>query len=162
MSHHGFTLNLCKDRNWAPRKLEVRSSLDFWAVVENRVSAVRFDTESCWDITSDEEGAMELKAFREDWWQPKGGKVRFVGKEKKPICVGIWSCSSNKLWWTMGWEVVDITSYDLFPFSFSLLSSNYLYIEVDDVSRGRGLVKIEIGGFSQTLGGETLMESINL
>jgi len=114
LSHHGFTLDLCKDRNWAPPKLEVRSSLDFW----NRVS-VRFDGESCWDIAS-EEGVMELKAFKEDWWQPKGGKVRFVGKGKNPICVEIWSCSSNKLWWAMVWEVVDITSYDLF--SFSLIS----------------------------------------
>lgn len=153
MSHHGFTLDLFKDRNWGPPKVGVRSSLDFWEVVENRVSD-RFDVESCGD-RANEEGAMELKPFKEDWWQPKGGKVRFDGKGKKPICVGIWSCSSNKLWWTMLWEVVDITTYDLFsPFPLFNNTSYSLYIEVDDVSRGIGLVRIKIGGFSQTWGCE--------
>jgi hypothetical protein len=32
------------------------------------------------------EGGMVVKALR-DWWHPKEGKVKFEGKEKKPICV---------------------------------------------------------------------------
>jgi len=53
----------------------------------------------------------------------------------------------------MVWEVVDITSYDLSSPSLWFLSphsSNNLYTDIGDVSRGRGLVRLE-DGFSQTL-----------
>ena len=118
-SHHEFALDLFKERSRPPPppsppppKLEVRSSRGFWEVVASRVS-----TKCAVETASDEsEGAMAPKAFK-DWGHPKEGKVRFVGKGTKPICVGIWSCSSNKLWLIV-WDVVDIT----FWLSFSLVS----------------------------------------
>lgn len=120
LSHHGFTMDLCKDRNGVlPPKLEVRYSFDFWGLVVSRV-CVRFDVESDSDVS---EEAMELKAFK-DWLQPKEGKVRFVGKGMNPICVGIWSSSSNKLLSTIIWDIT--SSYDLsifLPFFFNYMRS---------------------------------------
>lgn len=148
LSDHGFRVDLCKDRNWGPPKVEVRCSLDLW----NRV-CVRFDVEeSCWDMGSEEGVVMELKAFKEDWWQPKGGKVRFDEKGKKPICVGIWSCSSNKLWWPIVCEVVDITSSWSFSPSF--------YIDIPDVSKT--FAQPSISSFSLKGENYTLMECRNL
>lgn len=105
LSHHGFKVDLCKDKSWDPGKLEVRYSLDFWAVI--RVS-VRSDSE-----------AIELKALK-DWLllqvRLEGKVIMFVGKGMKPICVAIWFCSSNKLCWLTIWEVVDMMitfSYDI-------------------------------------------------
>lgn len=133
MSHHGFSLDLFKERSCPPpppTKLEVRSCRGLWTAVENRVSA-KFAAE---EAGSDEsEGTIALMDFK-DWWQPRGAKAWVDGKGiLNPICVGIWSCSSNKLWLTLVWDVVDIISLLCsclsFPFStlcdptHSLLSS---------------------------------------
>ena len=64
-----FELDLCKERSWGPPKSEVVSSLCFVVVDESRVPS-----------DASEGGRVLLKALR-DWWQPKGGKVKFEGKE---------------------------------------------------------------------------------
>jgi hypothetical protein len=59
----------------------VVSSLCFVVADESRVSVRLLEGAS-----EASEGGMVVKALR-DWWHPKEGKVKFEGKEKKPICV---------------------------------------------------------------------------